>query len=385
MRILIVSNTRLTRETGAGRAQLETAEELARLGHSVETFDYVDAFRTLRAGRRDRLLPLRFARRAREHFRRNPGRWDVVEALQGALPFSKEELGFDGVLVARSTGLYAFYARYAEYERTRWPERLPGTPLGKALHRRSLRLAFAASERSVQTCDLVRVLNRAEERFVHEQLGLGHKCLTLPEGLSDAHAEALAASAAGPRDRLRSREVVAIGSWSLRKGAADWGEIVASVLATVPDARFLFLGTGVGEERVLHDLGLPRSERVSVVPFYRSDELPGLLRNATVGALPSYVEGWGLAVLEQLAAAVPSVAYDSPGPREMLGSFDSLLVPPGDVRAFSAGVAELLTLDEDAYSRLAAESVAVARSYLLPEIARRAADAYAAALKRLRR
>ena len=39
MRVLLISDVPLMRELGGGRVQLETAEELRRLGHSVETFD----------------------------------------------------------------------------------------------------------------------------------------------------------------------------------------------------------------------------------------------------------------------------------------------------------------------------------------------------------
>ena len=38
---------------------------------------------------------------------------------------------------------------------------------------------------------------------------------------------------------------------------------------------------------------------------YQPDALPQLLSDCTVAAFPSYVEGFGLAVVEQLAAGIP--------------------------------------------------------------------------------
>ena len=71
--------------------------------------------------------------------------------------------------------------------------------------------------------------------------------------------------------------------------------------------------------------GRPRRARVrastdgvTVLPHYRSEELPELLAPVTVGALPTYVEGYGLGIVEQLAAGIPSIAYDVPGPRTLL-------------------------------------------------------------------
>ncbi|MFM6472484.1 MAG: glycosyltransferase family 4 protein, partial [Dolichospermum sp.] len=100
----------------------------------------------------------------------------------------------------------------------------------------------------------------------------------------------------------------------------------------VPNAKFLFLGTGVSLQKVLQDLNLPACDWINIIPQYNSEELPMLLSGATVGAFPSYIEGFGFAVLEKLASGLPTIAYDVPGPREILKLLDgSLLTPVGDV------------------------------------------------------
>jgi glycosyltransferase involved in cell wall biosynthesis len=381
----MVSHVPLLRELGEGRVCVELSEEFRRLGHTVETFDSRDAFPGERPARWHRLFPLRFARRARAFVRAHRDRFDVIDALHGVGPLPKRELGFGGLVVARSAGLYAFYYRNLEYQRTAWPRRVPGTRAGQLVGRWAQRRAAAACEASLRTADLVNVPNDEELAYLREELGLGHKCAVFPLGLSEGHASALAGSAASPGQRLARREIVFIGAWSLRKGAADWGAVVRRTRELAPGVSFRFLGTGVDEAAVLADLGQPPSADLTVVPRYRADELPGLLSQAAVGALPSYIEGWGLGVLEQLAAGIPSVAYDVPGPRSMLSQLGTdLLCPAGDAERFSRLLAGLLSLQPAAYGELAARCQAVASQFLWPAIAETTVSRYAEALRVLR-
>src|SRR5207237_8707687 len=71
-------------------------------------------------------------------------------------------------------------------------------------------------------------------------------------------------------------------------------------------------------------------------------ELDRTIRGASVLALPSTREGWGLAVTEAAARGVPYVAYDIPAVREqhlVLGG--GLLVPPRPT-ALAEGIERLL-------------------------------------------
>ena len=80
--------------------------------------------------------------------------------------------------------------------------------------------------------------------------------------------------------------------------------------------------------------------RLEIYPRYDPNELPGLLDGVSVGVFPSRVEGFGFGVLEMLAAAVPVIAYDAPGPHAMLpGDFR---VGVGDDDGMAAKVAGLL-------------------------------------------
>jgi glycosyltransferase involved in cell wall biosynthesis len=52
------------------------------------------------------------------------------------------------------------------------------------------------------------------------------------------------------------------------------------------------------------------------------------------------LEGFGFGVLEMLAASIPVIAYDSPGPPMMLPP--QYLVPKGDIKSMSGKVINLL-------------------------------------------
>ena len=193
LRILMLSHIPLVRELGEGRVCVELSDEFRKLGHTVETFDRTDAFPGERPARWHRLRPLRFAGRARDYVRRHGARFDVIDALQGVGPLPKGTLGFDGLVVSRSAGLYTFYLRDLERQRSAWPERLPGTRAGQLLARWAQRRAAAACERSMLTADLVNVPNEDERSYLSEQLGIGDRCVVNPLGLTGKHAAALAA------------------------------------------------------------------------------------------------------------------------------------------------------------------------------------------------
>ena len=165
--------------------------------------------------------------------------------------------------------------------------------------------------------------------------------------------------------------------WSARKGAREWGEIIRQIRARVQDARFLFLGTMIETKNVWSDLEFGPADFVEVVPQFNPDELPQLLSECAVGAFPSYVEGFGMAVVEQLAAGLPTVAYDAPGPRDILrDDLPELLVAPGDVARFSEIVSEIFENGSVPYQELSERSAKTALRFSWPAIAQETAAEY---------
>ncbi len=371
LKILMLLHMPWNRNLGGARVQLELADEFRAMGNEVEKFDYCDAFPEAKSSQLAELIRPSFSLKAKAFVQKNAHRFDVIDAHQGNLPFFKQELGFQGVLVARSVGLYAFYEEFAKLEKIKWPPKKYRTRLRNWLrswqHRRDLNHYLS----SLQTCDLINLPNHDELAYVHDVMGLGNKCAVFPFGLSQQRQDAFERAVQPAEIRLANKQVAFIGTWEPRKGARDWAEIIMRVRNQVPGVRFLFLGTGFSKEAVLKDLNLPACDWIEIVPRYDSEELPRLLSGATVGAFPSYIEGFGFAVLEQLACGLPTVAYDVPGPREMLRYLEnSFRVPAGDIEQFAARLVQLLLLDEASYSQRVQNSIQVAKIFSWRKIAR---------------
>jgi glycosyltransferase involved in cell wall biosynthesis len=376
LRILLVVNLEWDSRLGAVRVFMELAEQWRAAGHSVEKFSASEAFNGQVSAARTALRRIIFAYKAAAFVRRNALRFDVVDALIGSLHGSRGKLGVRGLLVARSVGLYRLYERFDRVAQERWPASR-GRFLTRLFYDRIGGWFRRLSDASVRHATLINLPNEEEKHCLAEEGFDPSKMTVQPYGLEPERCEALGRSALPARDRLEQGKISFVGMWAPRKGSRDWAEIVRLVWQKVPEARFRFLGTMMDSETVLRDLGIRFSERIEVVPEYSQGELPKLLADSAVGAFPSYVEGFGIAVLEQLAAGIPTVAFDVAGPRDMLGRVSSeLLVPAGDVPRFAETLIRLLQSDLAPYQILAARCQEIAAEFSWPEIARRTAETY---------
>jgi glycosyltransferase-like protein len=110
-------------------------------------------------------------------------------------------------------------------------------------------------------------------------------------------------------------------------------------------------------------------------------DLPLLYQAADVLAFPSVKEGWGLVVLEAMAAGVPVLTSDLPVFREYLMSEENaLLVDPLDERAIAAGMLRLVE-DEALRHRLAAVGPQTAKRFSWTATAEAHVDYYRAILR----
>ncbi|MDQ2825223.1 MAG: glycosyltransferase [Verrucomicrobiota bacterium] len=377
LRILVVVDLPWDARLGAARVFIELAEAWQEAGHSVSKFCLMDAYPApTSSGFLSAWRQLLFPRRAAAFVRRNADRFDVIDALLGTLPFPKKRLGFAGLLVARSVGLYRLYQDFERMAQDKWPDQPRGKFLGRVYYTFIKKRMFQASERALQHSDLLNLPNEDEVHFLRGEVGSDKPAIVQPYGLTAERRRAFEQMAAPARVRLAERKISFVGTWNPRKGTKDWGEIIRRVRERVPEVRFVFLGTLTEDRNVLRDLALPQHNFVDLVAEYQPDELPKFLSDSTVGAFPSYAEGFGFAVLEQLASGIPTVAYDSPGPRSLLRDLPELLVPIGDVERFAATLVRIMQYDASAYEQLSQRSVEVANRFNWSTIAQGTAHSY---------
>lgn len=386
LRILAIVNLPWDPRLGASRVFIELTEQWKAAGHHVEKFCLTDAFPSpTRSRGLSALRELRFPSRAVQYVQRNASRFDVIDALMGTLPVSKEKLGFKGLLVARSIGLYRAFDQFVRDSRKRWPDRPKGKFLGRYFYRVKRSRLARNSHESIRQCDLVNLPNKTERELLPE---FGHKnqIIVEPYGLNAGDSLALAAASAPAETRLASKEVCFVGMWGLRKGAGDWSKILNHVRQQLPNTKFKFLGTMTDEQTVLNDLNASHPRGISVISTYDPKDLPTLIGNCAVGLFPSYIEGFGIAVIEQLAAGIPTVAYDVPGPGQILGQLHStLLVAEGDTSAMAARAAKILQMDPEDYSALSTQCRSIAAQFRWEQIAADTLREYRLALDRLPR
>jgi glycosyltransferase involved in cell wall biosynthesis len=357
---------------------MELAREWRAAGHSIEHFSLSDVFSGDVGGLRLALRQIMFARKARAFLRRRRGAFDVVDAITGAITASKREINFDGILVARSVGLFRLYDEFEDSIRARWPELRRGSVAGRVLHRAFRYWLRRASERSLREADLINVPNEEEARALRLSGTAAARIVVQPYGISSERRHAFSAAAPDAAERLAAKRVCFIGMWSPRKGSRDWALIVRHLRARVPGVRFRFLGTMVDSATALRDLDVQDVADIELVPQFNADELPNLLVDCTVGAFPSYAEGFGLGLLEQLVAGLPSVAYDVAGPRQILGSeLADLLVPVGNVEALVSRLAQILSSDRNDYALVSQRCVDRSNAFDSRSIAERTLREYA--------
>ena len=381
LRILGVINMPWDPRLGGARVWIELSDQWTRAGHTFERFCLTDAFPKPTssppiAAFRRLMFPLRAARFVRQ----NASRFDVIDCLLGMLPFRKTRLGFGGLLVGRSIGLNRLYENFLRLSKKQWPDQPRGKMIGSIFYDFIARWLSRNAERALRTSDLVNLLNEDEIPFVpHDRV------IVQPNGLNEAERASLSAAAQSADRRLAKKEICFVGMWGLRKGSRDWPEIVRRIRAQIPNARFNFFGTMVDPATVLADLDLSGSDGVRCVETFDRDQLPDLLGPCAVGLFPSYIEGFGLSVIEQLAAGIPTIAYDVPGPRQIFASKRAdFLVPVGNATAMADRAIEILRMNQNDYAALSDVSRRIADGFRWEKIATETIDAYSAALARLR-
>ena len=118
----------------------------------------------------------------------------------------------------------------------------------------------------------------------------------------------------------------------------------------------------------------PARERIRVLGPVPAADLAALYARATVFAYPSLYEGFGLPVLEAMAAGVPVLTSDRSSLPEVAGDA-AVLVDPGSIESIRAGLARLLA-EPGLRERLGAAGAARERTFTWERTARETLEAY---------
>ena len=124
----------------------------------------------------------------------------------------------------------------------------------------------------------------------------------------------------------RENVILNVGAIQKRKNIA---RLVAAFETVAPEWRLVLAGSdGYGAEEIRARIAAsPARERIAVLGYVTPEELAGWYARASVFAFPSLDEGFGMPVLEAMAAGVPVVTSNRSALPEVAGDA-ALLVDP---------------------------------------------------------
>ena len=251
-------------------------------------------------------------------------------------------------------------------------DRRHGLPASALAERLTLPLAVRRAAGFICISDATRM--ELEERFPRTQ----GRTKAIPLGANPAFFDARPSGVA-PRLGVDGPFVLAVGTLEPRKNLARLVEAFVSLPGSVRNGLKLVLAGGRGWSGAeLDELTRGHADVVRVVGFVPDSDLPSLYAEAVAFAYPSLEEGFGLPVVEAMAAGTPVLTSDRSALREV-GEGAALLVDPTDTEAIADGLCRLLA-DDGERERLVPLGRARAGSHTWERCARETLDFLASRL-----
>lgn len=297
------------------------------------------------------------------------GGCDVVEVWDpgGALVAALRRLGIarlkdTAVVINRSAGaigrVWQEHQRFGDIYPSSWR-----TPLWHPL--------YVAHERfACRFADAVVAYSSADIAFLRNTYGV-HKDRIIkgpPPGVSPENF--------GDPTTPRASDILFVGSWIPRKGIST---LVASLrrLGQQSKLSVTLAGVGIGNASSAHaELGRLPGLQLSIIERVPRTELFELYKTHRVLLFPSLSEGFGMVVLEAMAAGMAVVCSDIPGAAELIeDGVNGLVVPPRDPETLAARCFGVLQ-DDTLRVRLGQRAVETARGYTWDRVAAEMVEVY---------
>ncbi len=165
---------------------------------------------------------------------------------------------------------------------------------------------------------------------------------------------------ASPSEIRREKIILHVGAIQHRKNIA---RLVDAFEKVAPEWQLVLAGSaGYGAAEILNRIAQsPARARIRVTGYVSEAELRDWYRRATIFAFPSLDEGFGMPVLEAMAAGIPVIASNRSALPEVAGEA-AWLVNPEDSGAWRAALVEL-TRDPDRRAALSSAGISRASEF----------------------
>ncbi len=339
MKILLCCPLILDKKYGGAKVYMEMAEAYRRIGHDctiVSPNDLSEGMIT-ELSFEDKFK--KYPKALKNYLKDNAAQYDVVEYEHEFLPFERELFPKNTLMVARSVLLVQHLNAIVIPERKNFLRLVKNILYGNKRSKFVQKRINMANE-TIKNADIANVTNPDDKKQLIAEGHESHKIFDFPYGISKERLNDFFETSTEPPEK---NIVAFVGSFDYRKGALEFPQIVHEVINKVSDVEFLLLGTkGLfpDEVSVLNFFPKRYHSQIKIIPQFDPQKLPEYLKSVSVGMFPSHLESFGFGVLEMLAAKVPVVAYDVPGPPLMLES--NMLVGAGNGFKMAERIIQLL-------------------------------------------
>jgi glycosyltransferase involved in cell wall biosynthesis len=341
MRVLVDGRVIQDRYDGIGRQAFELVRALASMAGPGTPLDLV----VLKgSGRDDRLSVRDLAAIAAV----------TVEDFDAPVASAKEQLRWPGVIRRTRPDVVLAPYHLAAPLRTSAPvvsvihdcifESDPRFAPGRSMRIAYIAATWIALRRASEIVTVSRATREAVQRRYRVRIAPTN---VVPNGVDAASAFADGSAAVGAAREdlgLPDRYLLHVGVRRPHKNQETLVRAFARLAPAEPDLHLVLVGKR--DERfpdpvpeLVRRLGL--GARVRMIASVPEPLLPGVFAGASVFAFPSFVEGFGIPVLEAMAVGTPVVASGTPAVAEVAGDA-ALLVEPTDVEGFAEAIGRTL-------------------------------------------
>ena len=201
--------------------------------------------------------------------------------------------------------------------------------------------------------DVVIVLSNLWRDYVNEVFHLEHKVKVVYNPCTTDISD---------KQYSKRKQILYAGTINARKGYADMIKAFALIAKEYPDWQIVFAGNGEIDqgEALAEKLGI--TKQTIFLGWINGESKDKAFKEASIFCLPSYAEGFPMAVLDAWAYGLPVITTPVGGIPDIAQDGENLLLfNPGDTKALARQIKKLIT-DTDLRERISTQSALLAKT-----------------------